>query len=357
MGTIFEVGVLPDARVRVALAITGPGNTAASVLAERGLSTFKPAVLLFVGIAGALRDDLSLGDVVVATHVCAHHGGREEEHGFRARPRVWQAPHDLDQLARHVARTRGRVGSPAGDAVDPLPRVHFGPVVSGEVVLNSRGSPTAERIRLHYDDAVAIEMESAGAAHAAHLNGAQAMVVRGISDFADGTKDGTDRSGWRRTAAGNAAEFALALIASLPTVASTGRSIEDWVREVNQTCQPYFEVLRALRHRYEGASTKEHVVGLKEGSDTYKTLIHSLNGVELPSDPHDKARARDWISAYNGMYERLIYAVMILDSAATSRNLVAVLKLYSAQRQLVAARASAKSKADALGISCPGGDM
>jgi hypothetical protein len=46
-GTIFEVGVLPGARVRVAVAITGQGNMAAGVLAERGLAMFEPDVLFF----------------------------------------------------------------------------------------------------------------------------------------------------------------------------------------------------------------------------------------------------------------------------------------------------------------------
>jgi len=220
-GTIFEVGVLPDSRVRVVLALAGQGNAEAGVIAERGLSVFKPAALLFVGIAGALRDDLTLGDVVVATHVYAYHGGREETGGFRARPRVWHAPHDLDQLARHVARAR-----------QLPPRVHFGPVASGEVVLNSRGSPTAERIDLYYNDAIAIEMESAGVAQAAHMNAARAMVVRGVSDLADGSKDGTDRSGWRGTAAGNAAAFAFALIARLPA-ASAGRSTKQGLHAVS----------------------------------------------------------------------------------------------------------------------------
>jgi adenosylhomocysteine nucleosidase len=41
-GTIFEVGDLPGASVRVALAVGDEGNTAAAVLAERAIAVFRP---------------------------------------------------------------------------------------------------------------------------------------------------------------------------------------------------------------------------------------------------------------------------------------------------------------------------
>ncbi|MDQ7909728.1 penicillin-binding transpeptidase domain-containing protein [Phytohabitans sp. ZYX-F-186] len=215
MGTIFEVGVLPGRQVRVALALTGQGNTVAAALAERALAMFKPKALLFVGIAGALRDGLRLGDVVVATRVYAYHGGRWEPEGFRARPRVFEAPHELEQIARSVARTFRREGW--GRTLDAgAPRILFAPIAAGEVVLNSRTSPLREQINRHYNDAAAIEMESAGAAHAAHLNQALAMVVRGISDLADGDKDWADVTAWRNIACENAAQVAMALIGALP---------------------------------------------------------------------------------------------------------------------------------------------
>ena len=41
-------------------------------------------------------------------------------------------------------------------------------------------------LREHYNDAVAVEMEAAGVAQAGHLNdGLPAIMVRGISDYAD----------------------------------------------------------------------------------------------------------------------------------------------------------------------------
>jgi nucleoside phosphorylase len=65
-GTLFEVGALPRTSWRVALAVVGEGNQGAAVLTERAIAMFDPAVLLFVGVAGALMSDIELGDVVVA---------------------------------------------------------------------------------------------------------------------------------------------------------------------------------------------------------------------------------------------------------------------------------------------------
>jgi len=207
-GTYFEVGTVPGAEggasPTVALALTGPGNAPAAVLTERAISHYQPAALLFVGVAGGLRDWLQLGEVVVATKVYAYHGGRSEEGGFRAYPQAWPIPHEIDQAARHLA-----LGS-----TWPF-RVHFAPIAAGEVVVNGRNVPEADRLHQFYADAVAVEMESAGTAHAGHVNRSMpTATIRGVSDHAAG-KDGTDSEGWQPVAAANAATFALALAAAL----------------------------------------------------------------------------------------------------------------------------------------------
>src|SRR5580704_12013056 len=66
-------------------------------------------------------------------------------------------------------------------------------------------------------------MESAGVAQAAHLNQSlPVIVVRGISDRADGTKTATDDLNWQPKAAANAAAFALALARELVTQLPSG---------------------------------------------------------------------------------------------------------------------------------------
>ena len=209
-GTRFEVGHLVSTGRLLALALTGKGNLPAATLTERAITQFSPAAVIFVGVAGALRPHVALGDVVVATHVYGYHGATSEDDGAKARPRVWEVAHSLDQTARHVARDGGWARRLAADASPP--QVHFGAVAAGERVLDSAISSDAQWIREHYNDALAIEMEAAGVAQAGHLNDSLPVaVVRGISDRADGTKGASDGAGWQPRAVARAAAFALAL--------------------------------------------------------------------------------------------------------------------------------------------------
>jgi adenosylhomocysteine nucleosidase len=213
-GTLFETGRMNRTGRSIAVARTGQGNTPTALIAERAIGMFRPRALLFVGVAGGLRADVGLGDVVVATKVYAFHGGKTESGQFLPRPQVWEAPHGLEQLAGYLA---GR-----GEWTSRLtcehrePRVHLKPIAGGDVVVNCRTSEIAEQLRRYFDDAVAVDMESVGAACAGHLNASLPVLsIRGISDHADGSKEVSDRAGWQVEAASHAAAFALALAAAM----------------------------------------------------------------------------------------------------------------------------------------------
>jgi adenosylhomocysteine nucleosidase len=213
-GTRFEVGKLTDHDCQVALALVGKGNHAAAVLAERAIAEFNPTALLFVGVAGALRSSITLGDIIVATHVYAYHGGTSEDTGLKPRPRVWEVSHRVQQIAQHLKRTGEWARELPPDS--ERPSLVFGPIAAGEIVQDSTISAEAQWIREHYNDACAIEMEAAGVAQAAHLNDSlPVVVVRGISDRADGGKVAADRRGSQPRAAANAAAFAITLANAL----------------------------------------------------------------------------------------------------------------------------------------------
>jgi adenosylhomocysteine nucleosidase len=163
---------------------------------------------MFVGIAGGLRSWLQLGDVVVATKIYGYHGGRSTDEKFQTRPQAWNIPHAVEQVAQHVARLRKWHTDP--------PAVHFQPIAAGEVVLTGQRSALAIFLRDNYNDAIAVEMEAGGVAQAGHLNmGTPTVIIRGISDYADNTKDTTDETTARQKAVTNAAAFAMALIGQL----------------------------------------------------------------------------------------------------------------------------------------------
>ncbi|MEU3622476.1 5'-methylthioadenosine/S-adenosylhomocysteine nucleosidase [Amycolatopsis coloradensis] len=207
-GTVFEVGALASRpSCEIALAVIGMGTVNAAAITERAITEFRPSAVLFVGIAGGLREWIALGDVVVATRVYAYQGGRVDGDEFLARPQAWDTSHRLVQLAKHVNRAQAWPG-----ASETRAAVHFEPVAAGEIVLNSTSAPERDRLRSHYNDAAAVEMESSGVALAGHLHEATPTIaIRGISDLADGNKHRVDSSGWQDTAVHNAAAFAVGL--------------------------------------------------------------------------------------------------------------------------------------------------
>jgi len=209
-GTRYEVGLLPGGECQAALGLTGVGNQPAAALAERAIAEFSPTAIFFVGVAGALWDHVMLGDVVVANRVYAYHGATSQDDGLKARPRSWEISHEAEQLAHHLVRDGGWTRLLPPEAAVPV--VHIGAIAAGEVVQDSTTSEQARWIRDVYNDALAVEMEGAGVAQAGHVNRSlPVVVVRGISDSANGTKAATDGTGWQSRAATNAAAFATAL--------------------------------------------------------------------------------------------------------------------------------------------------
>ncbi|SEC72294.1 Nucleoside phosphorylase [Streptomyces sp. 2131.1] len=278
-GTRFEVGTVKGASCRVALGLTSKGNNSAAVIAERAIQEFSPSAVLFVGVAGALWDATRLGDVVMASHVYAYHGGTSEDDGLKARPRVWEAPHGISQLASHLARLDDWADSNSGH--EDAPKVRFGAVAAGEIVQNSRISTEAKWIRQHYNDALAIEMEAAGVAQAGHLNGAPVAIIRGISDRADGTKNSTDDRNWQPQAAANAAAFAIRLAVEL-------------VAEEEETTRPR-----------DSRAHSAHLPGRHVNNTAHNSTVGIMAGAVTGSSVHmstapQESRPMDLIAALNG---------------------------------------------------------
>ena len=104
-GMVYEKGTLTaDAATwSVAIAEVGAGIAGAAVEAERALTSFEPDVILFVGIAGGVKD-VAVGDVVVADKVYGYERGRDIDDGLRPRPDVQRSSFALLARARAEAR-------------------------------------------------------------------------------------------------------------------------------------------------------------------------------------------------------------------------------------------------------------
>ena len=121
--------LLPDGQQIVVLAASGIGMTSAAASAQDVIVRHAPRAVLNYGCAGAHRQDLLLGDIVVGTHAIAY-----ADPGATALP----ADPDLLDAARSVAETYQHelwptdLGWPL-DVPHRPPRVAFGVVASADL--------------------------------------------------------------------------------------------------------------------------------------------------------------------------------------------------------------------------------
>ncbi|NET59966.1 MAG: hypothetical protein F6K47_28615 [Symploca sp. SIO2E6] len=188
-GTIYEQGkfVANGQEWEVGIAEVGAGNTRTAVETERAIAYFQPHILLFVGIAGGIKD-VAIGDVVVATNVYRYESGKVGEQFFLRR-NEGKSAYALVQRAEFEARTREWLQRLSSKPVPP-PHVFVAPIIAGEKVVASRHSDIFQFLRSSYNDAIAVEMEGFGFLSAAFVYpNIQAIVIRGISDLIESKHD------------------------------------------------------------------------------------------------------------------------------------------------------------------------
>jgi len=216
-GNIYERGTFlaGNHTWEVGIVEVGAGNVFTAVQTERAISHFKPLLILFVGVAGGLKD-VVLGDVVVATKVYGYESGNANI-TFQTRPEVGNAPYHMVELARSEARATNWLSRLKKQIPNPPPRVWVAPIAAGGSVVTSTRSAVWQHLKENYNDAIAVEMEGYGFFQAVHANPkVDALIIRGISDRID-DKDETDATNFQEIAAQHASAFAFEILAKLDT--------------------------------------------------------------------------------------------------------------------------------------------
>jgi nucleoside phosphorylase len=210
---VFRAGARPGGQ-QVAIHMTGPGNPGAAALVERAAALFAPRAVLFVGVAGGVKD-VALGDVVAADAVYDYETGKDTESGFLPRQKTHQPAYGLVQLARNIAAADDwqRWIRPGGTA--PRPRAHVKPIAAGGRVVAHERSDVGLRLMAAAGDAVAVDMEGFGFLAGAYVNQhLEALVIRGVSDLL-GDKGEAHDEHWQPVASRHAAAFTFELIGRL----------------------------------------------------------------------------------------------------------------------------------------------
>jgi nucleoside phosphorylase len=256
-GTVYEKGCfrpIGSGEWEIIVAEIGAGNVAAAAEVERVINHCQPNVVLFVGIAGGIKD-VEIGDVVAGNKVYGYESGKESE-GFKPRPMVHESNYRLVQRAKAEARSgkwRQRI---PGDVPLSPPRVLIGPIAAGEKVVADSKSATAQLIIALYGDALAVEMEGYGFLHGAYLHQhLAALVIRGISDLLD-LKSKADGAGSQERASRNASAFCFEILAKLgicpgdlDQAPDSGPSDEVALNGIQSTLSAYESRLQIMKRR------------------------------------------------------------------------------------------------------------
>jgi nucleoside phosphorylase len=229
-GTIYTQGQFKahNCNWNVAIAQIDMGNASAGIEAVRAMMQFNPRVILFVGVAGGIKD-VKIGDVVAASVVYGYECGKLTDDRTLPRPKLGEADYDLKQRAQAEARKddwREQIRSGATSS-ETTSSVYVKPIAAGEKVIASRKAEVYEYLREYYDDAIAVEMEGFGFLKATQqVKNVSAMVIRGISDLIDGKNDDSVEPEQIRQqkAARHASAFAFTLLAKLDGEGVTERS-------------------------------------------------------------------------------------------------------------------------------------
>lgn len=202
-GMQFHEGVLN--RKDVVIVQCGIGKVNAGICVQILADIFAVDAVINTGVAGSLRAEINIGDIVVSADACEHDmdvSALGYEPGIipQMETSFFKADRKLAEEAISVCRE-----------VNPEINVYEGRVVSGDQFISD--GTVKDRLIQQFDGSCA-EMEGAAIAHAAFLNKLPYVVLRAISDKADGSAH-MDYPEFERAAAAHCAKLVENLVARL----------------------------------------------------------------------------------------------------------------------------------------------
>ena len=180
----------------------GIGKVNAGICVQILADVFGVDAVINTGVAGSLRAEINIGDIVVSSDAC--------EHDMDVRPLGYE-PGIIPQLAESffkADRTLVEQSVAVCKEVNPDISVYEGRVLSGDQFISD--GDKKDWLISTFNGSCA-EMEGAAIAHAAYLNNLAYVVIRAISDKADGSAH-MDYPEFERAAAKHSAKLVETLV-------------------------------------------------------------------------------------------------------------------------------------------------
>ncbi len=158
------------------------GRDSVILSTQQAITLFKPKAMIMTGIAFGRDPKIQkLGDILISSHVIAYEPQRVSRSQVVHRGNITQAGPILLNRFRNAIDWHFLIDQ------EQETRVHIGPVLSGEKLIDQR----EYKIRLfdNYPQGIGGEMEGAGFSAVAARTGVEWIIVKGICDWADGTKN------------------------------------------------------------------------------------------------------------------------------------------------------------------------
>ena len=155
---------------------SGIGKVNAAICTQILVDDFKITAVINTGIAGSLRNEINIGDIVLSTDALEH----DVEATAFGYP-IGQIPR-MDTLAFEADKNLIALAETCCTKVNPDIKTFVGRVVSGDQFIASKEK---KEWLVENFAGFCTEMEGASIAHCAYLNNIPFLVIRAISDKAD----------------------------------------------------------------------------------------------------------------------------------------------------------------------------
>lgn len=174
-GITFHQGMIGEQQV--VLCKCGVGKVNAALCSQILIDDFNTSTILFTGVAGALHPDLNIGDIVISTD-CMQHDIDASALGFE-RGTIPFAEHSIFKASPVLIKLAEQAGKEQTTS-----HVMKGRVLSGDQFIADRSR--VEELHQSFSG-VCTEMEGSAVAQVCSLNGVSFVIIRSMSDKADGS--------------------------------------------------------------------------------------------------------------------------------------------------------------------------